>query len=66
MRTRIVFLTCLLFVLSSAPHAGNTALELGVNQQLWLEFTAGEKATLLAKFPQIEIVPSETVGVKPQ
>ena len=37
--------------------------ELTINQQLWLEFSDSEHIAIISKFPQIEVIPSDTVGI---
>lgn len=51
----------LLFSVVSLPVYAEPALQ--VSQHVWLEFNNSEKATILSKFPQIETIPSETIGV---
>ena len=66
MNTRKFALRCLLLLAYGAPltvYALPESPELKVSQQLWLEFSNSEKATILSTFPQLEIIPSETVGV---
>jgi hypothetical protein len=46
---------------ASLPVYAAPALQ--VSQHVWLEFSNSEKATILSKFPQIETIPSETIGV---
>lgn len=36
---------------------------LTINQLLWAEFSQSEKATLIAKFPNLELIPAESVGI---
>ena len=36
---------------------------LTINQLLWAEFSQFEKATLIAKFPNLELIPAESVGI---
>lgn len=54
--------SCLLY-LSLASLPAYCAPELKVSQHVWLEFSNSEKAAILAKFPQVETIPSETIGV---
>lgn len=63
MNLRKVFLHCLLLYVSGAPLAIYASPELKVSQRVWLEFSNSEKATILSKFPQLEIIPSEAIGV---
>jgi len=36
---------------------------LTINQLLWTEFSQSERATLLDKFPNLELIPAESVGI---
>lgn len=56
-------LSSFLLLSSIAPLPAHSAPELKVSQQVWLEFSASEKAAILTKFPQVETIPSETIGV---
>lgn len=61
---RLKFLVCSCMLVSSAatwPVCAAPALQ--VSQHIWLEFSISEKAIILSKFPQIETIPSETIGV---
>lgn len=56
---RFLLLSFMVFASASAQ----SATELKVSQHVWLEFSTSERATILAKFPEIETIPSETVGL---
>lgn len=36
---------------------------LTINQLLWAEFSPSEKATLIAKFSNLELIPAESIGI---
>jgi outer membrane lipoprotein SlyB len=49
-------------VIGELAIAQNKA-SLTINQLLWAEFSQSERATLIAKFPNLELIPSESVGI---
>jgi outer membrane lipoprotein SlyB len=53
----------LLIMVLGASFSAIASPEIAVSQQVWIEFSNGEKATILSKFPNIEIIPSEAVGI---
>lgn len=60
------FVEILLFI--GAATLSNIAVSqvnpsLTINQQLWTEFSQSERVTLLEKFPGLELIPSESVGI---
>jgi hypothetical protein len=59
----LIFLRSFLLLISAVSLEAFASPELVVSQQVWIEFSNSEKATILSKFPQIEIIPSETVGI---
>lgn len=59
---RTILSSCLLLSFMASLPA-YSAQELKVSQHVWLEFSTSEKAAILAKFPQVETIPSETIGV---
>ena len=57
-----------IFLLVATALSGELAIaqnktSLTVNQLLWSEFSQSEKATLIAKFQNLELIPTESVGV---
>ncbi len=61
---QLKFFVCSCVMLSSVVTLSvYAAPPLQVSQHVWLEFSVSEKVTLLAKFPQIETIPSETIGI---
>jgi outer membrane lipoprotein SlyB len=38
-------------------------MSLTINQLLWDEFSLSERATLITKFPNLELIPAESVGI---
>jgi len=57
-----------IFTLTTCVLLSNAAVSqveqsLTINQQLWGEFSQAERATLLVKFPQLELIPMESVGI---
>jgi outer membrane lipoprotein SlyB len=61
---QLKFFVCSCVMLSSVVTLPvYAAPPLQVSQHVWLEFSVSEKVTLLAKFPQIETIPSETLGI---
>lgn len=63
MNIRRTFLSSCLILSLMASLPAYSAPELKVSQHVWLEFSTSEKAAILTKFPQIETIPSETIGV---
>lgn len=58
-----IFLSSCLLLSSAACLPAYAASELKVSQHIWLEFSNSEKAAILSKFPQVETIPSEAIGV---
>jgi hypothetical protein len=52
--------TCMLFMASAFAAQGG---DLKVGQNLWKQFTPSEQATLLGKFPALELHMPDTVGI---
>lgn len=63
MKIESAFLSICLVLSFVASHPAYAAPELKVSQHVWLEFSTSEKTAILTKFPQVETIPSETIGV---
>ena len=63
MSTKRTFFRGCLILSFMASLPAFSAPELKVSQHLWLEFSTSEKTAILTKFPQVETIPSETIGV---
>lgn len=50
-----------MFVTMALPAFAQT--ELKISQHVWSEFTIGERAILTSKYPQIELIPSDSIGI---
>jgi len=60
MLLRRIFIIIFAFSFSLAAASAPVIL---VNQKIWSEFSAAEQIDLLSRFPGIEVIPSETVGM---
>lgn len=63
MNTKNTFLSSFLLFSSVVFLPAHAAPELKISQHVWLEFSNSEKAAILSKFPQVETIPSETIGL---
>lgn len=62
--TMLANASCALLTVSLASAVqAQPITKVDINHQLWNSFTKTEQASLLEKFPNIEIVPSESVGI---
>jgi hypothetical protein len=62
-RTGKRHVTTLLFSIYAFCCAAQAATAVKANQYVWEQFSAAERIALMGKFPDIELVPLETVGV---